>query len=186
MAWNQLGFAIGGKLCNGSRMLRVTGTLVVVLALLSGAARAADPASAALEQRLAEATRSKKVTVVHLWAPWCSNCRAELAGGAWSRFIGANPDVNFVFVTVWNAGDGREVLKASGVGAEPNFQLLLHPNPSRKRGEMVSELLGLPISWIPSTWVYRDGTLCYALNYGELRFEVLGQLIRDSRDTWDH
>ena len=138
------------------------------------------------EQQLAKAIKSEKVTVVHFWAPWCPNCKAELADGAWSGFIAAHPDVNFVFVTVWNPADGRELLEKNGVGAEKNFQLLLHPNGSRKRGEMVSQVLGLPISWIPTTWVFKDGRLSYALNYGELRFPMLQQLIRDSTDSWDH
>jgi hypothetical protein len=43
----------------------------------------------------------------------------------------------------------------------------------------------MPVSWIPTTWVYRDGRLRYALNYGELRFPVLGQLIKDSTEKWD-
>ncbi len=154
--------------------------------LVSVAARAADTPSAALEQQLAAATQSAGVTVVHFWAPWCPNCKAELANGGWSGFIAAHPDVHFVFVTIWNPVDGHELLEKSGVGAEKNFQLLLHPNASRKRGEKVSELLGLPISWIPTTWVFREGRLTYAMNYGELHFPVLDQLIRDSSDSWDH
>jgi thiol-disulfide isomerase/thioredoxin len=154
-------------------------------ALASFSARAADTPSALLEQQIASATQSGDVTVVHFWAPWCPNCKAELANGGWSGFIAAHPSVNFVFVTIWNATDGREVLEKNGVGAEKNFQLLLHPNGSRKHGEKVTELLGLPISWIPTTWVFRDGKLRYALNYGELRFPTLDQLIRDSSASWD-
>jgi hypothetical protein len=78
------------------------------------------------------------------------------------------------------------MLAKFGVGAEPNFQLLLHPNGSRKKGEKVTELLGMPVSWIPTTWIFRDGKLRYAMNYGELRFPMLQQLIRDSSDTWEH
>jgi thiol-disulfide isomerase/thioredoxin len=163
------------------RILAVASALVLVLA-----ARAADPAAAAIEQQVADATRSPQVTVVHFWAPWCPNCKAELADGAWSAFIAANPDVNFVFVTLWNPVDGHELLEKNGVGAEKNFRLLLHPNSSRERGKKVTELLGLPISWIPTTWIFRDGKLCYAMNYGELHFPVLKQLIRDSSDTWEH
>jgi hypothetical protein len=159
--------------------------LALSLATVALAARAADPASLAFEQRLLEATRSEKVTVVHLWAPWCPNCKAELSGGGWSSFIAANPDVQFVFVTVWNPADGHELLAASGVGPQANFQLLLHPNGSRKRDEKVTELLGLPVSWIPTTWVFRGGKLRYALNFGELRFPMLGQMIRDSTEAWE-
>jgi thiol-disulfide isomerase/thioredoxin len=157
----------------------------IAAALMACSARAADDPASALEQRLAQATASAKVTVVHFWAPWCPNCRAEFANGGWSGFIAANPGVNFVFVTIWSPADGREVLEKSGVGAEANFQLLVHPNGSRARGEKVTELLGLPLSWIPTTWVFRDGKLRYAMNYGELRFGVLQQLVKDSSDSWN-
>jgi hypothetical protein len=50
----------------------------------------------------------------------------------------------------------------------------------------MTEFLGLPVTWIPSTWVFRAGTLCYALNYGELRFPMLQQLVRDAADKWEH
>ena len=153
--------------------------------LLSCAARAADTPSSAIEQQVAAATKSGGVTVVHFWAPWCPNCKEELANGGWSGLIAANPKVNFVFVTIWNPVDGRALLEKNGVGAEKNFKLLLHPHASRKRDEKVAELLGLPISWIPTTWVFRDGQLRFAMNYGEFRFPMLAQLIRDSSDSWD-
>jgi thiol-disulfide isomerase/thioredoxin len=157
--------------------------ILVAAALLAPQAFAGD-AAVPIEQKLIEATQSSKVTVVHFWAPWCPNCRNEFANGGWSGFIAAHPDVNFVFVTIWNPKDGREVLERNGVGGEPNFLLLLHPNSSRGRGDKVSEVLGLPISWIPTTWVFRDGKMQYALNYGELRFPVLKQMIADSLDPW--
>jgi thiol-disulfide isomerase/thioredoxin len=153
--------------------------------LVSAPLRAQESPAAGIERQVAEAVASSRVTVVHLWAPWCPNCRAELAHGAWSAFIAANPGVHFVFVTVWNPADGREVLERNGVGGEPNFTLLLHPNGSRKRGEKMAELAGLPVSWIPTTWVFKDGRLCYAMNYGELRFPMLQQLIEDSSASWD-
>jgi thiol-disulfide isomerase/thioredoxin len=167
-------------------MIRRIITTVFAATLLTLAARAAGDPAAALEKQVAEATKSSNVTVVHFWAPWCPNCKAELANGGWSSFIAANPNVNFVFVTIWNPKDGRELLEKNGVGSEKNFQLLLHPNGSRERGQKVTELLGLPISWIPTTWVFRNGKLCYAMNYGELHFPMLAQLIRDSSDTWEH
>ncbi len=154
-------------------------------ALFLGAARADDRALPAIEQKVAAATRSSQVTVVHFWAPWCPNCGAELARGGWSRFIAGNPDVHFVFVTIWSPTDGRDVLQKNGVGGEPNFELLLHPNASREKGAKVDELLGIPISWIPTTWVFREGKLRYAMNFGELHFPILQQLIADSSNTWD-
>jgi len=167
-------------------MLKRIPLALLVAFALSPALRAQDPAVAAFEQKVADSTQSGGVTVVHFWAPWCPNCRAELADGGWSGFIASNPGVHFVFVTIWNPADGRDVLARNGVGAEPNFQLLLHPNGSRKRGEKVSGMLGIPISWIPTTWVFKDGRLRYALNYGELHFPMLQQMIRDSSESWDH
>jgi thiol-disulfide isomerase/thioredoxin len=139
-----------------------------------------------VEQKVAEAIRSPQVTVVHFWAPWCSNCVTELAKNGWSTFIDSNRDVNFVFVTVWHDEDGRALLAKNGVGTQKNFQLLLHPNPSRKKEDKMTTFLGMPVSWIPTTWVFKDGELRYALNYGELRFPMLQQMIRDSSDAWEH
>jgi thiol-disulfide isomerase/thioredoxin len=166
-------------------MIRILLLCAAAAALAAPPARADDRPAPSIDRQIADATGSKRVTVVHFWAPWCPNCRAELADGGWSGFIERNPDVDFVFVTIWNAADGRDVLARYGVGAEKNFQLLLHPNGSRKRDEKVSEVLGMPISWIPTTWVFREGRLRYAMNYGELRFPMLQQLIKDSSDSWD-
>ena len=148
--------------------------------------RAADPAS--VEQQVAAAVKSPRVTVVHFWAPWCPNCKAELAKDGWSGFIGLNADVDFIFVTVWRGeeGDGRALLERNGVGPQKNFELFVHPNASRKVEDRMTSFLGLPVTWIPSTWIFRDGQLRYALNYGELRFPMLQQMIRDSSDAWTH
>ncbi|HEY1847797.1 MAG TPA: TlpA disulfide reductase family protein [Opitutaceae bacterium] len=158
--------------------------LAAAMALLACRA-GAEEVRGSIDRQLEAAVQSDKVTVVHFWAPWCPNCKAELAGGAWSRFIGANPNVNFVFVTIWSAADGRDLLQRNGVGGETNLVVLHHPNASRARGDKVSQMLGMPISWIPTTWVFREGKLRYAMNYGELRFPMLQQFIKDSSDTWD-
>ena len=148
--------------------------------------KADETPTAAFERQLGDATGSADVTVVHLWAPWCSNCRIGARPTAgWSAVHRREPGRATSFSSPFGTPtDGREVLEKNGVGAEKNFQLLLHPNGSRKRGEKMTELLGLPISWIPTTWVYKDGRLRYALNYGELHFPMLKQLIPDSTDAW--
>jgi thiol-disulfide isomerase/thioredoxin len=159
--------------------------LIFGLLLASVMARAAEWLP--IEQQVAKAVQSERVTVVHFWAPWCPNCKAELASNGWSKFIKANPDVDFIFVTVWQGeeGDGRAMLQKYGVGPQKNFSLLVHPNPSRTTGEKMTTFMDMPVSWIPSTWVFRAGKVRYAMNYGELRFPILQQLVRDSSDKWD-
>ncbi len=167
-------------------MKRLSGVLLVFLAL-AGLVRAAEaPTAAALEQQVAEAVKSSRVTVVHFWATWCPNCKAELANGGWKTFVESNPDVDFIFVTAWDAKPGAPVLEGYGLGAQKNFTHLQHPNPSKTAGERLESMLGLPISWLPTTWVYKDGKLRYALNYGEMRFTMLQQMVRDSSDAWKH
>ena len=141
-----------------------------------------------IEQQLAEATKSAKVTVVHFWAPWCPNCKAELANGGWSGFIAANPDVNFVFVTIWNKADGHEVLEKNGVGGREELPAPPPPQRLAQAGaRWCPQLLGPARSHgsrRPGS--SRTAKLRYAMNYGELHFPVLQQLIKDSSDPWDH
>src|ERR1700737_5361627 len=70
--------------------------------------RADSPAG----QKVLEAIKSPDLSVVHLWAPWCSNCQAELRSGGWLKMVKDNPHVKFYLVSVWNGGeDGRAKLK---------------------------------------------------------------------------
>ena len=140
---------------------------------------AASPA----EQQLAEAVKAPGVSVVHLWAPWCSNCQSELKSGGWLKTVKANPEVKFFFVSVWNAGDdGRAMLTKYELANQPNVTILADPGP-RGAGK-IKRFLDFPLSWIPSTWVFKEGELFYALNYGEMRFDVLQQFLADSNSKW--
>jgi thiol-disulfide isomerase/thioredoxin len=142
---------------------------------------AASPA----EQQLSEAIKAPGLSVVHLWAPWCSNCQAELKSGGWLKTIKENPQVKFYFVSVWNGGeDGRAMLTKFEIAAQANVTILADPGP--RGADKIKRFLDLPLSWIPTTWVFKGGDLRYALNYGEVRFDVLQQFLADSNSEWSH
>lgn len=159
--------------------------MVVALLASVGGIRAAELLP--IERQVAEAVKSPRVTIVHFWAPWCANCAIELAKNGWASFINRNPKVNFIFITIWNGqeGDGRATLVKNGVGEQKNFQLLLHPNGSRVEEEKMKSFLGLPVFSSPTTWIYRDGRVRYALNHGEVRFPILQQLVDDAVESWE-
>jgi len=140
-------------------------------------------AASSAEVQVAEAVKLPGVSVVHLWAPWCSNCQAELKSGGWLKSIKENPQVKFIFVSVWNGGeDGRAMLAKFDVPSQPNVTILADPGP--RGADRIKRFLDLPLSWIPSTWVFKGGELRYALNYGEVRFDVLQQFLVDSNSEW--
>lgn len=138
------------------------------------------------EQTVRDAIKSAGITVVHLWAPWCSNCQAELKNGGWLKIVKDNPQVKFYFVSVWNdGGDGKSMLRRFQIADQPNVAILADPGP-RRGDNKIKQFAGMPLSWIPTTWVYKEGDLRYALNYGEVRFDVLQQFIDDSKNEWSH
>jgi thiol-disulfide isomerase/thioredoxin len=157
---------------------------LAVLAMLFAftSMRGASPA----EEEVLAAIRSPDISVIHLWAPWCSNCQAELKSGDWLKAIKDNPQVKFHFVSVWNDGqDGRAMLQRFQIADQRNVTILADPGP--RRGEnKIKQFAGLPLSWIPTTWIFKGGDLRYALNYGEVRFPLLQQLIADSKSEWSH
>jgi thiol-disulfide isomerase/thioredoxin len=155
-------------------------TLAVLLTAVS--LRAESPA----EQKVIGEIKSPELSVVHLWAPWCSNCQAELKSGGWLKMLKDNPHVKFYFVSVWNNGeDGRAMLQKFQIADQPNAVILADPGP-RKGDNKIKQFAGMPLSWIPTTWIYKGGDLRYALNYGEVRFPVLQQFLEDSSSEWSH
>src|SRR3954471_19247652 len=109
---------------------------VALLALPLGI-RAQDDLDKALvnnsaEQKVRDAIKSPELTVVHLWAPWCSNCLAELKNGGWLKMVKANPQVHFYFVSVWNdGGDGSSMLQKFQIVGQPNVTVLADSGPRR-------------------------------------------------------
>jgi len=159
-------------------------TLNLVAAAFSIILGTALPAASPAEQQLAEAIKAQNLSVVHLWAPWCSNCQAELKSGGWLKTVKDNPEVKFYFVSVWNSGeDGRTMLTKYELANQPNVTILADPGP-RKGDTKIKRFLDLPLSWIPTTWIYKGGDLRYAMNYGEMRFDVLQQFFADSKSEW--
>lgn len=139
--------------------------------------------AAPAEEHVAEAIKAPGLTVVHLWAPWCSNCKAELKSGGWTKMVKDNPRVKFYFVSVWNSGDdGRALLTTYELEQQPNVTILADPGP--RGANHIKQFAGLPVSWIPTTWIFKGGDLRYALNYGEIRFSILQQLVADSNSDW--
>lgn len=173
--------ATAGKQLERFLRARIAG---IVLFFFAGALaapnlRAASPA----EQQVTEAIKAPGISVVHLWAPWCGNCKSELKSGGWTKTVKENPEVKFYFVSVWNSGeDGRALLAAHEIAQLPNVTILADPGP-RGAGH-ITQFAGLPLSWIPTTWIFKGGDLRYALNYGEIRFPVLLQLLADSSSEW--
>ena len=157
--------------------------LLFVVLVLGSVLRAQNAAD--FEKNVAALVAKPQVTVIHFWAPWCSNCAAEMAPGGWEKFVRDNPKVQVVFINVWHKNeDPAPKLKAAGLGLPPNLHLLTHPNGSRVAAERVNDFLGLPLTWLPSTWVFRDGKMRFAFNYGEIHFPVLQQLVDDTTKDW--
>jgi thiol-disulfide isomerase/thioredoxin len=155
----------------------------ILIALVATTSLRADSPA---EEKVLEAIKSPDLSVVHIWAPWCSNCQAELKSGGWLRMVKENPQVKFYFVSVWNDGnDGQAVLQKFQIADQPNVTILADPGP-RKGDSKIKQFVGMPLSWIPTTWIYKGGDLRYALNYGEVRFDVLQQFLADSKSEWSH
>jgi thiol-disulfide isomerase/thioredoxin len=162
--------------------MRILGFSIMAALIMAGSIRG----ESAAEDQVREAIKAPDVTVVHLWAPWCSNCQVELKSGGWAKMVKENRNTKFVFVSVWNNGnDGHAMLEKFGLANQPNVTITADPGP-RTGDAKIKQFLGLPLSWIPTTWVYKGGDLRYALNYGEIRFPVLQQFLADSESEWSH
>ena len=99
--------------------------------------------------------------------------------GIRSRYIAGEGETTATLAT----DAARAALAAAGVDASgPGF--LCKSSAAIKA--KIKQFAGLPLSWIPTTWVYKGGDLRYALNYGEIRFPVLQQFLADSESEWSH
>jgi thiol-disulfide isomerase/thioredoxin len=164
----------------------MTKFLLTAMLTLVAASHALSQDGPTVEAQVADLVKQESRTVVHLWAPWCGNCLAELKGGGWTKMVKENADVRFVFVSIWNEGDaGAAVLKRYEIADQPNVTILADPGPRRGENKL-KRFLDLPVTWIPTTWVFKGGELRYAMNYGEVRFDVLHQFLADTAASWSH
>ena len=167
-------------------MIRTLFALTFLSLLVSTvSASAAETGDGGLEEKVASIVAGQQITVVHFWAPWCSNCEKEMRPTGWAQFVRENPTVKVVFVAIWHEGqNAARKLEVAGLGAQENLVTLTHPNPSNSKGEKLDRFLGFPLQWVPTTWVFREGKLRYALNYGEVRFEMLQQMVNDAGEFY--
>ncbi|MEP0545371.1 MAG: thioredoxin [Rhodothermales bacterium] len=174
--------------------------LLLMLALASAPAACAQSTTSAsevpispdtvmtrAEKSVADIVQTDGVHIVHFWAPWCDNSIAELRNG-WYELVERHPDVSFTFVTIWNDGEsGREAMTRFGLPervvevTQPDF------GPSDDKAQRRRTFLGLPVTWIPTTWVFHQGgELAYAFNYGEIEMEQIDRAIAGARSDWPH
>lgn len=132
------------------------------------------------DRQIREAVSADGVHLVHVWAPWCDNSLHEL-GPVWSgwRSLGAD---SATFVTIWNEGaSGADTLREHGVDVPE----IVVPGPKPDKADRRMTLDDLPVTWVPTTWVYnRNGRLAYAFSYGEVSADRLRQAIGDARADW--
>ncbi|MEL6611060.1 MAG: thioredoxin family protein [Bacteroidota bacterium] len=144
------------------------------------------PPTAAEEQVRAQILEDG-VHVVHFWAPWCGNSLAELRAG-WYEVIERHPNVTFTFVTIWSDGEtGQETLDQYAIPESVTVLTQTDFGPSSDKSQRRRTFLGLPVTWIPSTWVFHDnGELAVAYNYGELDMAQIDGALKLVTVDWSY
>ena len=127
------------------------------------------------------------IYVVHFWAPWCHNSKAEFRNG-WHRVVEENEDVEFIFVTVFNDGEiGEATLERFSIPDRVIRFAQPDDGPSTVRANRRRVFLGRPLLWTPTTWIFhKNGRLAFALNYGETTVELMNELLAIARKDWSH
>ncbi len=150
----------------------------------------ATPATAVTPSTKAEAAvqnviQENGLHVVHFWAPWCDNSKRELQNG-WADLVANNPNVTFTFVTVWNDGKtGTDVLDNNSLPERVTEVAQPDLGPSDDESNRRRSFLTLPVTWIPSTWIFHNnGELAFALNYGEMKMTTIQSLLDATRKEW--
>src|SRR3954468_21842061 len=91
--------------CGLSNVPRMRRFFFGLIFLLAGSILQAQVSAIDLEKEIAAVVAGPQVTVIHFWAPWCPNCKAEMNPEGWAKFIGDNAKVRFVFINVWHKNE---------------------------------------------------------------------------------
>ncbi len=160
---------------------------LLLLAPAAFAQTVPDSSMTPAEKRVADILKEDGIHLVHFWAPWCDNSIAELRNG-WYELVERHPDVSVTFVTIWNDGEsGRETMDRYGLPPRVVELTLEDFGPSEDKAQRRRSFLGLPVTWVPTTWVFHhNGELAFAFNYGELEMDQLDRAIADARSDWPH
>lgn len=132
------------------------------------------------EQAVLDRLGAGGVHLVHFWAPWCPDVLAELEGGfAEAVARAAERGVHVTFVTMWSEGaSGRDVMREHGLPESVVEISTVGDGTREDKAGRRRHFLGLPMTWIPSTWLFRDGgELAYAFNYGALTGDDLDRAL---------
>lgn len=137
------------------------------------------------EEQVQNVIANDGLHVVHFWAPWCSNSKAELKNG-WASLVRDNPNVTFTFITVWNDGKaGTAVLDEYDLPDRVTTVAQPDLGPSDNENNRRRSFLTHPVTWIPSTWIFHNnGELAFAMNYGEMQMSTIQSLIDATRTDW--
>ena len=122
--------------------------------------------------------------VVVFWAAWCGNSISQLERGL-AEAVAEHENVGFTFVSLWDEGrDGADTLRAYDVPSRARIFAQPGVGQDAPKEDRRKDFLGLPVTWIPTVWVFREGTLAYAFNYGEVSREQLDAAIEGARSSW--
>jgi hypothetical protein len=137
------------------------------------------------ERHVLDVIAGDGIHVVHFWAPWCDNSIDELDRGL-GAVLGRQPGVTCTFVTVWNDGaSGRDEMRRLGLPDSVGEVVQEDFGPRETKELRRRVFLGLPVTWIPSTWIFhKNGELAFAANYGELEAATLEELLDLARRSW--
>jgi len=140
-----------------------------------------SPAERAVLDRIA----GDGLHVVHLWAPWCPNSTAPLERG-WDGLVARHPEVSFTFVTVWTGGaSGADDLARLGLAGRVREVVAAETGTQEDKPGRQRHFLGLPLAWIPTTWVFRPGgVLAFAFGYGETEAEEVARALAAAGRDW--